>query len=55
MKIVKFIFVSTESCQEKAAELAKQKLKAIGRTKKLHAIKGKSNSAVAVRETSCYR
>ena len=54
MKIVKFIFVSTESCQEKAAKLAKQKLKAIGGTMKLHAVKGKGNSAVAVRETSCY-
>ena len=43
MKVVMF---------DKAAKLAKQKQKAIGGTMKLHTIKGKGNSIVAVRETS---
>lgn len=54
MKSVKFIFVSTERCQEKAIEIGKLKLKPISGTMKIHAVKGKGNSNIAVRNTSCY-
>lgn len=54
MKSVRFMFVSAEDCQKKAMELAKVKLKPIHGTMKLHAAKGKGNSIVAIRDTSCY-
>ncbi len=54
MKNVKFIFVSTDACQEKAAEIGSWPLKPISGTMKVHAVVGKSNAVVSLRNTSCY-
>jgi hypothetical protein len=54
MKNVKFVFVSTEECENKAKENNQLNLKPIVGTMKLHAVVGKGDNCVAVRNTSCY-
>ena len=46
--------MSAKSCQEKTSEVAKVTLRPIVGTIKLHAVAGKGNSLVSVRNTSCY-
>ncbi|KAH3706166.1 hypothetical protein DPMN_065547 [Dreissena polymorpha] len=54
MSNVKFVFVDTAKCQEKANALSQLKLKPVRGTMKVHAVKGKGNSMIAIRNTSCY-
>lgn len=54
MRNVKFIFVSSETCQQKAEELNKLSLRPVAGTMKIHAVVGKGDSTVSVRNTSCY-
>ena len=54
MNNVRFVFVETAKCQEKAKALSQLKLKPVRGTMKVHAVKGKGNSMIAIRYTSCY-
>ena len=53
---VTFKFISEVTINEKVSQIAdySDKLRPIKGTMKLHAVKGKGNSTVVVRETSCY-
>ncbi|KAH3860105.1 hypothetical protein DPMN_022998 [Dreissena polymorpha] len=54
MNNVKCVIVETAKCQEKANALSQLKLKPVRGTVKVHAVKGKGNSMIAIRSTSCY-
>ena len=53
---VTFKFISEVTINEKVSQIAdySDKLRPIKGTMKLHAVKGKGNSTVVVRETTCY-
>ena len=54
MSAVKFLFVSKDECEQKAAELKKLSLKPIKGTMEVHAVSGQGHSTVMTRAVSCY-
>ena len=54
MSAVKFLFVSKDECEQKAAELKKLSLKPMKGTMEVHAVSGQGNSTVMTRAVSCY-